>query len=175
MDKSIKKTSKISLISSVGNSLIISKSGKNPWNCPESEVYFLNKILGKPLIMGSKTYSELGSPFDGCMNIVLTKNDSLTLHKDIYRAISVEESLSFCKKYYQGDSEEIMVLGGKQVFQEFFEMDLIDRIYILSIHREIPVDKTCLFFEYPVKKFAAVYAEPTEPFTLLMLERKYGK
>ena len=57
----------------------IGLDGKLPWYLPEDLKHFKRTTLGKPVIMGRKTWESLGRPLPGRKNIVITRQDSLLL------------------------------------------------------------------------------------------------
>ncbi|MDX1687598.1 MAG: dihydrofolate reductase, partial [Candidatus Promineifilaceae bacterium] len=106
-------TRRISLIAALDRNGVIGDDGRIPWRLPADLKYFKRVTMGKPLIMGRKTYESIGRPLPGRQNIVLTRQRD-------YRAPgctvvhSLEEALAAA-----GDAEEVMVAGGGSVYRQF--------------------------------------------------------
>ena len=115
----------ISLIVAMDQNRVIGLEGNLPWHLPADLQAFKNITMGKPVIMGRKTYESIGRPLPGRENIILTGNrfyqapGCIVVH-------SIEESLKAAK-----DFEEIMVIGGSTVYRSF--LPLTGRIYMTLI------------------------------------------
>lgn len=167
------KLFRISLIVAVDQNSIMAKNGSIPWHCKEDLKLFKEKTLSKPVIMGSKTYYSIGKPLVNRMNIVLTTRKGISFHPEVYIASSIDQCLSYCKNYYTGESDEMMVIGGKQVYDEFLKLDLVDRIYLSLVKTETEIDNTCLSFDVPLDRFTAVASRQFNDFTFLVFDKKY--
>ncbi len=88
--------------------------------------------MGKPLIMGRRTYDSIGHPLPGRTNIVLTRDPAFR-PEGVLVASSPEEALRLA-----GEAPEIIVFGGAQVFQEFLPM--VDRLYLTTVDAEVQGD-----------------------------------
>ena len=69
----------ISLIAAMANNRVIGKDNEMPWHLPADLAHFKAVTLGKPIIMGRKTYESIGRPLPGRKNIVISRNNSYTL------------------------------------------------------------------------------------------------
>lgn len=121
---------KISLITATSSNGIIGKDGKLPWHCPKDLQFFRQNTLGKAVIMGRKTLESMGGPLPQRRNIVLTTDPEWT-HPDVTVVHSIEEAIEACHCHYD---EEVMVIGGGSVYQQFLDTDSVDRIYHSVIH-----------------------------------------
>ena len=65
---------KISLIVAVSRNGVIGVDNQLPWHLPEDLKYFKSVTMGKPIIMGRKTYDSIGRPLPGRTNIVITRD-----------------------------------------------------------------------------------------------------
>lgn len=103
-----------------------------PWYLPEDLKFFKRTTLGKPVIMGRKTYESLGKPLPGRLNIVLTHQrgmevpDGVLLYEDVNDAIRYLEDMS---------CDECFIIGGGKVFES--TLPLVDRLYITRVHTSI--------------------------------------
>ncbi len=115
----------ISLIVAHDQNRVIGHKNKLPWYLPGDLKYFKEQTMGKPMIMGRKTFESIGKPLPGRRNIVVTRNVGFQ-HEGIEVATSVEEAIKLA-----GNVEEIMVIGGEQIFD--LTLPIADRLYITYI------------------------------------------
>ncbi|WP_096550921.1 type 3 dihydrofolate reductase [Ureibacillus thermosphaericus] len=122
----------ISLIVAHDNNRVIGYKNQMPWHLPGDLKYFKEKTMGKPIIMGRKTFESIGRPLPGRRNIVITRNKEYT-HEGIEVVSSFDEALKLA-----GDAQEIMVIGGEQIFK--IALPIADRLYITLINHEFKGD-----------------------------------
>ncbi|POZ56314.1 Dihydrofolate reductase type 3 [Lysinibacillus sphaericus] len=122
----------ISLIVAHDHNHVIGYENGMPWHLPGDLQYFKQKTMGKPMIMGRKTFESIGRPLPGRRNIVVTR-DANYRADGIETATSIEEALALA-----GDVPEIMIIGGEQIFR--LSMELTDRIYITKINHSFKGD-----------------------------------
>ncbi len=115
----------ISLIAAMGKNRVIGNKGKLPWHMPADLKYFRDKTKGKPVIMGRKTFDSMKKPLPDRKNIVIT-HDRKYDAKGAAVVYSVDEALKSA-----GNAEEIMVIGGQKIFEEFLPM--ANRIYLTVV------------------------------------------
>lgn len=85
---------KISLIAAVSQNAVIGRNNRLPWRLPEDLQYFKQVTLGKPIIMGRKTYESIGRPLPGRSNIVMSRQTDLSVAEDLYWVDSPERALA---------------------------------------------------------------------------------
>jgi len=122
----------ISLIVAHDINRVIGYENKMPWHLPGELQYFKEQTMGKPMIMGRKTFDSIGRPLPGRKNIVITRNENFK-HEGIEVASSLEEALKLA-----GDEKEIMIIGGEQIFK--MALPITDRLYITHIEHEFNGD-----------------------------------
>jgi len=122
----------ISLIVAHDNNHVIGYENGMPWHLPGDLQYFKEKTMGKPMIMGRKTFESIGRPLPGRRNIVITR-DANYRADGIETVTSLDEALSLA-----GDVPEIMIIGGEQIFR--LSMDITDRIYVTKINHSFKGD-----------------------------------
>lgn len=93
--------------------------------------YFKSKTIGKPIIMGRRTYESIGRPLPERHNIVVSK--SLSSEKGVTIVTSLREALLLAK-----ESPETMVIGGAQLYAE--AIYYATRLYITTIHHQFEAD-----------------------------------
>ncbi len=122
----------ISLVAAVDENWLIGDHDRMPWHLPAELQHFRDITLGKPVIMGRKTFEAIGSPLEKRQNIILTENTNY--HPDgCLTAVSGEAALELVEP-----AEEIMVAGGRSLYQQF--LDHAERIYLSKIHAEFDGD-----------------------------------
>jgi dihydrofolate reductase len=102
----------ISIVVATGKNSAIGKDNKLLWHLPADLNYFKNLTTGKPIIMGRKTYESIGRPLPNRRNIVISRNNNLTI-EGCEVVSSLTEALSICK-----DAAEIMIIGGEAIYKE---------------------------------------------------------
>jgi dihydrofolate reductase len=118
----------LSLILARAANGVIGKNNALPWHLPEDLAYLKRVTLGKPVVMGRKTWDSLPPkfrPLPGRRNIVITRDGSWQ-QPGAERATSLLEAMQRC----QGEAE-ICVLGGAQIYAE--ALPLARRVYITEI------------------------------------------
>lgn len=122
----------ISLIVAHDENRVIGANNAMPWHLPGDLQYFKAQTMGKPMIMGRKTFESIGRPLPGRRNIVITRN-KLYEAEGIELATSLEEALKLA-----GAVPEIMVIGGEEIFTQ--ALPLADRLYITQIAHQFEGD-----------------------------------
>ncbi|WP_107841550.1 dihydrofolate reductase [Metasolibacillus meyeri] len=115
----------ISLIVAHDKNRVIGYDNQMPWHLPGDLKYFKEMTMGKPVIMGRKTYESIGKALPGRRNIVITRNVAYQAD-DIEAVASLEQALQLVQ-----DEPEIMIIGGEQIFE--LALPLADRLYITEI------------------------------------------
>jgi len=106
---------------------VIGKDGALPWRLPEDLKRFKAMTMGKPMVMGRKTFESFPSLLVGRRHIVLTRDENWSKPgADV--AHSVEEAIALA-----GEAEEIAVIGGAEVYRLF--MPHAHRIELTEVHR----------------------------------------
>jgi dihydrofolate reductase len=111
---------------------VIGAAGDIPWKLPGDLKRFKAMTMGKPMVMGRKTFDSLPGMLPGRRHIVVTR-DREWQAEGAEVAHSVEEAVALA-----GAVAEIAVIGGAEIFALF--MDRADRIELTEVHREVPGD-----------------------------------
>lgn len=126
----------VSAIVAVSENNAIGHENKLPWHLPEDLKFFKRTTMGKPVVMGRKTFESLGKALPGRLNIVLSRQAELQLPEGVLLYNNLEDAL---EKLEQDGTEEAFVIGGGHVFAE--AMPLLDRLYMTRVHTTIePAD-----------------------------------
>ncbi len=128
-----------SLIVAVSKSFGIGYNGDLLWYLPTDMAYFKNTTLGHPIITGRKNYLSIPAkfrPLQNRENIILTNNRNAQF-KDAYTVYSIDQALEKASSF---DAEEIFVIGGGEIYKQFLEQDLIDKLYITFVDDDPKAD-----------------------------------
>lgn len=118
---------KISIIAALGQNNVIGKDNKLPWHLPADFKRFKQLTMGKPIILGSRTFESIGKPLPGRINIILTRNNC-SRRPDVLFASSLEEAVALSQNH-----EELMICGGASVYKQF--LPLATKMYLTLIHQ----------------------------------------
>ncbi len=123
----------ISLIAALTQNRVIGKNNDMPWYIPEDLKFFKKTTLGKPMIMGRKTFESLPGLLPKRRHIVVTRQTDLKL-ECAEQAHSLEEAIELAAQ----DNKEIMVIGGAQLYA--LALPMANRMYLTYIHADIEGD-----------------------------------
>lgn len=129
---------KLSAIVAMDQNNVIGRDGDLPWRLPSDLKHFKIVTMGKPCLMGRKTWESLPFPLPGRPNLVLTRDQSYSAPK----AEVFHEPKSFIGKgfEYAGllGQDEVMLIGGAQLYKVF--LPYCDRLYVSHIETEVDGD-----------------------------------
>jgi dihydrofolate reductase len=117
---------KIAIVVAMAANRVIGKDNQLPWHLPADLRHFKQLTLGKPVLMGRKTYESIGRPLPGRANIVLTRDRDYAA-PGCTVVHSLEEALEAA-----GTSPEVMVIGGAGLYSQV--LPRTDTIYLTRVH-----------------------------------------
>lgn len=130
----------IVLIAAIAENNIIGRGNSLPWNLPSDLRHFRSITIGRPIIMGRKTFESIGRPLPGRTNIVITRNQQF-FASGIVSALSLDEAIEIGKSDADSrDVSEIAIIGGSQIYNE--AIDIADRLEITEVHASPRGDAT---------------------------------
>ena len=123
----------LSLIAAYAENRVIGIDNSMPWHLPGDFKYFKATTLGKPIIMGRKTWDSLGRPLPGRLNIVVSRQAGLELvGAEVFA--SLEEALVRAEQWAREQGvEELMLIGGAQLYGQALEKGLVSRMYLTRV------------------------------------------
>ncbi|WP_375701996.1 dihydrofolate reductase [Bartonella sp. AA89HNZF] len=131
-------TISICLIAAVAENGVIGREGVMPWHLSTDLQRFKALTLGKPIIMGKKTWDSLGRPLPGRTNIVITRDCTFNAEGAVV-AHSLSQACSLATNVAsQNDVEEIFIIGGGEIFQQGLHM--ADKIFLTEVLASIEGD-----------------------------------
>ena len=141
---------RIAFVVAVAENGVIGRDGQLPWRLPSDLKRFRKLTLGKPIIMGRKTYESIGKPLDGRDNIVVTRTAGLpSAWRARRRARSRTPSHSAGELAAERGVDEVTIIGGAEIFRA--ALADADRIYLTLVHgapdgrhplRQCPIPRT---------------------------------
>lgn len=124
---------KISMIAAMTEQRVIGIKNSLPWKLPNDMKWFREKTMGKPIVMGRKTFESFGAKaLPGRTNIIITRDenyeatDSIVVH-------SIDDALVAA-----GEAEEVMIIGGASFYEQM--LPKADRLYLTFVHAELKGD-----------------------------------
>ncbi len=164
----------LSLIVAVAENGVIGKDGGLPWRLSSDLKTFRRLTMGKPIIMGRRTFQSIGKPLDGRDNIVVTRDPHFEA-AGVSVADSVADALTLARVMARTrGADEIMVIGGADIYN--IALPAADRIYLTRVHANPQGDRH--FPELPLEEWREVSREALPhgerdayPSTLIVLER----
>jgi len=166
---------RVALIVAAASNGVIGRNNQLPWYLPNDLKYFKQATLGKPVVMGRKTYESIGKPLPGRTNIVVTRQSDWQA-EGVRVVNSLDEALAMAESIAEIDgAEELMVIGGAQIYNEAFKR--ATRLYFTQVHAEIegdayfPVVEPAEWREVAREDFAAEGPNPYD-YSFVVLERR---
>lgn len=129
---------KRSMIVAMAQNRVIGINNKLPWYLPNDLKYFKQVTMGKPIVMGRKTFESIGKPLPGRTNIVITRNESWSAD-GVKVSHSLNDAYALAEAVCEIDGQnELMIIGGDQIYQS--SLQEIDRIYLTQVHAVVDGD-----------------------------------
>jgi dihydrofolate reductase len=122
----------ITLIVAVADSGVIGRNNTLPWHLPDDLKRFKRLTLGKPIVMGRKTFESIGKPLPGRQNIVLTREANYR-----HEGITVVHDADAALRAADG-AAEVMIIGGSDLFRLF--LPRAGRVHLTRVHGDIEGD-----------------------------------
>ncbi len=123
---------KISMIAAMTHQRLIGDNNSIPWHLPADFAWFKKQTVGKPIVMGRKTFESIGRPLPNRRNVVISRNtawqaDGVEVVHDAQSALQL-----------LADSEEVMIIGGSKIYEAYLQQ--ADRLYLTFIDAELSGD-----------------------------------
>jgi len=116
---------RLSIVVAMDDNHLIGKGNGLPWHLPADLAFFKKITTGNSILMGRKTYDSIGKPLPNRRNIVITRNPDISI-PGCEVVDSIERALSIIQ-----DEEEVMVIGGANLFEQL--LPDVSRLYILIL------------------------------------------
>lgn len=122
----------LSIAVAVAENGVIGRDNALPWHLPDDLKWFKTVTLGKPVIMGRRTFESIGRPLPGRPNIVVTTTPEWSA-EGVHAAPSLAAALDVAERV-KGEVGEVVVIGGARLFAEALER--ADLLYLTEVHME---------------------------------------
>ncbi len=161
----------VSLIVAVSENGVIGRDGGLPWRLSADLKHFKKTTMGHHLIIGRRTWDEVGKPLPGRAMVVITRSRRFA-PEDVRVAHSLEQALDIAH-----DDDEPFISGGALIYRRALENELVDRIYLTRVHAEVEGDT--FFPKLDLEDWELVSEEHHEtdernefPYSFLVYERR---
>jgi dihydrofolate reductase len=159
----------LSLIAAVARNGVIGRAGGLPWHLPDDLAHFKRTTLGRPVIMGRRTWESLPRALPGRRNLVVTRTPGYAA-PGAEVCDSLERALAAC-----GEGTDPVVIGGAALYAA--ALPRAQRIYLTRVHADVEGDVH--FPPFRTQDFAEIGrvdhpadARHAHPFSILTLERR---
>lgn len=117
---------------------VIGRGNSLPWRLPKDMQFFMTATMGKPVIMGRKTFESMKAPLPGRTNIVMTR--AADYEREGVRVVAnFAEALKVARAQCEVDGkDEIMVAGGAEIYR--LALAVATRLYVTTVHAEVEGD-----------------------------------
>ncbi|MCT4351493.1 type 3 dihydrofolate reductase [Vibrio sp. NC2] len=122
----------ISMIAAMANNRVIGKDNQMPWHLPADFAWFKRSTMGKPVVMGRKTYDSIGRPLPGRLNVVISRDESLEI-EGVTTVTSIEKALELVS-----DVDEVMIIGGGSIYESC--LPKANKLYLTYIDFDVDGD-----------------------------------
>lgn len=155
----VENSMRCALIVAVAENSVIGIDNKMPWHIPADLKYFKKVTMGKPLLMGRKTFESLGKPLPGRPHIVITRNPTFE-YPGVSVVHSIEAGYVLASKTAQSmELEEFMLIGGANVYAQLLAK--VDRMYLTQVHASFEGD--AFFPDYDRVQWQQTSREDIDP------------
>lgn len=148
----------LSHVVAAGHRRVIGRKGGLPWHIPEDFKIFKQVTMGKPMIMGRKTFESIGKALPGRLSIVITRDPTWPCPSGVKVVQSVQEAIGLCDQLKAQWGSEVCIIGGGQIFAETFPC--VDKIYYTDVDLEI-TDGDTFYPELKSGDFTVVHEQPS--------------
>ncbi|MCT8124873.1 MAG: type 3 dihydrofolate reductase [Alishewanella aestuarii] len=123
---------RISMIAAMAQQRVIGLNNQMPWHLPADLQHFKKVTLGKPVVMGRKTFESIGRPLPGRRNIVISRQTP-AVDSPVEWVSSIEQALALL-----AEQPEVMIIGGAEIYRQC--LPLAQRLYLTEIALETAGD-----------------------------------
>lgn len=131
-------TIRISIVVAAADNSVIGANGDLAWRIADDLKWFKKNTLGKPIIMGRKTYASIGKPLPGRANIVVTRQCGLTI-EGVHVVHSLDAAIELASSIaVEDDGDEVCIIGGGELYAA--ALPITDRIYLSRVDAKVDGD-----------------------------------
>lgn len=119
----------------------IGKDNDLLWHLPDDFKFFKDTTKEHHIIMGRKTYESLGKPLPKRISVVITRNKDFQLPEGHHVVSDFASALKVCEN---DNPEEVMIIGGGEIYKQALENGYVDKMHITEI--DFDIDGADTFF-----------------------------
>lgn len=124
-------TIRLSIIVAMAENRVIGRDNGLPWRLPTDLRHFKAVTMGKPVVMGRKTFDSIGRPLPGRDNIVVTRGTGIASDQ-VHVAYSLGEAVGLAEDFARDRGlDEIFIIGGAQIYEE--AIGRAERLYVTEV------------------------------------------
>jgi dihydrofolate reductase len=123
---------RIALVAALARNGVIGRDNRLPWRLPADLQHFKQLTMGRPIVMGRRTWASLGRPLPGRRNIVVTRDRAFRCDGCVVTH-SIDEALAAA-----AGSEEVMIIGGAELYAQ--TLPQADRLYLTQVMADVEGD-----------------------------------
>ena len=153
----------IGIIVAKSRNNVIGKDGKIPWKIKGEQLQFKELTQGNTVIMGRKTYEDIGKPLPNRKNIVISKTKKY-IAENLITVTSLKEALSLTHQ-----NETVYIIGGYNLFKE--AIPIVNIMYVTEINQNI-IDGDTFFPYFNEEDFNKYVIESNDEYKRLVYKRK---
>lgn len=128
----------LAIIVAAAENGVIGRNNGLPWHLPQDLRYFKQVTMGKPIVMGRKTFESIGRPLPGRSNIVISRNITFSA-AGVRIVATLDEAISLADDIAQTDgAAEVVVIGGAEIYR--LAMPRAQRLYLTEVHASVEGD-----------------------------------
>ena len=122
----------ISMIVAMAENRAIGKNNELLWHLPKDFQHFKSVTMGKPIVMGRKTFESIGKALPGRKNIVITRDSNFTA-EGVVIVHSIAAALEASEEF-----DDVMVIGGASFYEQMLPMT--ETLYLTVVHQDFEAD-----------------------------------
>ena len=128
----------VAIVVAVADNGVIGRGNALPWDLPDDLQHFKRTTMGRPIIMGRKTFESIGRPLPGRLNIIMTRDDAWQA-AGVSVATSMEQAIDIAEGQAMIDgADSVMVIGGAEVYRQ--ALPFTSRVFLTRVHGKVNGD-----------------------------------
>ena len=127
----------LSIIVAVAENGVMGSNNQLPWRLPDDLKHFKALSLGKPIVMGRKTFDSIGRPLPGRLNIVISRQPGLEI-PGCRVVTSIDEAIAAAQPAPGMPATEIVIVGGAEIYRQVLPQ--VQIIHLTRVHADVPGD-----------------------------------
>lgn len=128
----------VAIVVAVANNGVIGRGNTLPWDLPDDLQHFKRTTMGRPIIMGRKTFESIGRPLPGRLNIILTR-DSAWQAPGVSVATSMQQAIDIAEDQALIDgADSVVVIGGAEIYRQ--ALPFTSRVFLTRVHGDVQGD-----------------------------------